>query len=195
MGQILHGSARTTEALRRAIQHSQASIRALARRYGINPKTIAKWKRRTTTADAPMGPKVPRSTVLSKEEEAIIVAFRKHTLLPLDDCLYALQATIPNLTRSALHRCLKRHGISRLPEIAGEKPARKTFKTYPIGFFHIDIAEPRTGRQALPLHRHRPHLEGRVRPAPCESQYGHCGRLLGRADPGDPLHDQCGSHR
>ena len=132
MGQILHGSARTTEALRRAIQHSQASIRALARRYGINPKTIAKWKRRTTTADAPMGPKVPRSTVLSKEEEAIVVAFRKHTLLPLDDCLYALQATIPNLTRSALHRCLKRHGISRLPEIEGEKPAKKRFETYPI---------------------------------------------------------------
>ena len=151
MGQILHGSARTTEALRRAIQHSQASIRALARRYGINPKTIAKWKRRTTTADAPMGPKGPQSTVLSKEEEAIVVAFRKHTLLPLDDCLYALQATIPNLTRSALHRCLKRHGISRLPEIAGEKPARKTFKTYPIGFFHIDIAELRTEEGKLYL--------------------------------------------
>jgi transposase-like protein len=49
MGQILHGSARTTEAVRRAIQHSQESIRALAGRYGINPKTVAKWKRRTTT--------------------------------------------------------------------------------------------------------------------------------------------------
>jgi len=57
MGQILHGSARTTEAVRRAIQHSQESIRALAGRYGINPKTVAKWKRRTATADAPMGPK------------------------------------------------------------------------------------------------------------------------------------------
>jgi hypothetical protein len=68
-----------------------------------------------------MGPKAPRSTVLSPEEEAIVVAFRKHTLLPLDDCLYALQATIPNLTRSSLHRCLKRHGISRLPEIANDK--------------------------------------------------------------------------
>jgi hypothetical protein len=42
------------------------------------------------------------------------VAFRRHTLLALDDCLYALQATIPQLTRSALHRCLQRHGISRL---------------------------------------------------------------------------------
>src|ERR1700674_2859374 len=151
MGQILHGSARTTEALRRAIQHSQASIRALARRYGINPKTIAKWKRRTTTADAPMGPKTPRSTVLSQEEEALVIAFRKHTRLPLDDCLYALQATIPRLTRSALHRCLKRHGISRLPEVEGDKPAKKKFKAYPIGFFHIDIAEVRTEEGKLYL--------------------------------------------
>jgi hypothetical protein len=51
--------------------------------------------------------------VLSIEEEAIVVAFRRHTLLPLDDCLYALQVTIPHLTRSSLHRCLQRHGISR----------------------------------------------------------------------------------
>ena len=46
MGQVLHGSATTTEAVRRAIQHSQASLRALAKRYGINPKTVAKWKKR-----------------------------------------------------------------------------------------------------------------------------------------------------
>jgi hypothetical protein len=43
----------------------------------------------------PTGPKTPRSTVLSVEEEEVIVAFRRHTLLPLDDCLYALQAPIP----------------------------------------------------------------------------------------------------
>jgi hypothetical protein len=61
--------------------------------------------------------------VLSIEEEAIIVAFRRHTLLPLDDCLYALQPTIPHLTRSSLHRCLQRHGISRLPEVEGSKPS------------------------------------------------------------------------
>jgi hypothetical protein len=51
------------------------------------------------------------------EQEAIIVAFRKHTLLPLDDCQYALQVTIPKLPLSSLHRCLERHGISRLPEV------------------------------------------------------------------------------
>ena len=73
--------------------------------------------------------------------EAVIVAFRRHTLLPLDDCLYALQATIPRLTRSLLHRCLQRHGISRLPEVTGDKVLKRKFKTYPIGYFHIDIAE------------------------------------------------------
>jgi hypothetical protein len=39
MGQILHGSARTTEAVRREIQHSQESLRALAKRHGINQKS------------------------------------------------------------------------------------------------------------------------------------------------------------
>src|SRR6202521_1127925 len=126
MGQVLHGSATTTEAIRRAIQNSQASLRALSRRYGINQKTVAKWKKRGFVADMPTGPKQPKSTVLSVEDEAIIVAFRRHTLLALDDCLYALQATIPHLTRSSLHRCLQRNGISRLPEVEGDKPAKKT---------------------------------------------------------------------
>ena len=109
MGQVLHGCATTTETVRRAIQNSQESLRALAKRYGINQKTVAKWKERETVADLPTGPREAESTVLSIEEEAIIVAFRRHTLLPLDDCLYALQPTIPHLTRSSLHRCLQRH--------------------------------------------------------------------------------------
>ena len=87
--------------------------------------------------------------MLSIEEEAIIVAFRKHTLLPLDDCLCALQATIPHLTRSSLHRCFQRHDISRLPEVEGDKPRRGKFSAYPIGFFHIDLAEVRTKQGKL----------------------------------------------
>ena len=89
--------------------------------------------------------------MLSIEEEAIIVAFRRHTLLPLDDCLYALQATIPHLTRSSLHRCLQRHGISQLPTIEGDARNKRKFKSYPIGYFHIDIAEVRTEQGKLYL--------------------------------------------
>jgi transposase InsO family protein len=151
MGQVHHGSATTTAAVRRAIQHSQASLRQLSKRYGINPKTVAKWKKRSSIEDLRTGPSNPRSTVLTIQEEAIIVAFRRHTLLPLDDCLYALQPTIPHLTRSSLHRCLQRHGISRLPDTDGEKPHRSKFKRYPIGFFHVDIAEVRTEEGKLYL--------------------------------------------
>ncbi len=82
MGQVLHGSARTTEAVRRAIQRSEESVRALARRHGISTGTVQKWRKRVTVADAAMGPKAPRSTVLTPEEEACAVAFRRHTLLP-----------------------------------------------------------------------------------------------------------------
>ena len=67
MGQILHVSARTTEATRRVIQNSQESLRVLASWYGINPKTVAKWKKWDSVSDAPMGPKEMTSTVLTRE--------------------------------------------------------------------------------------------------------------------------------
>src|SRR3546814_1256107 len=81
------------------------------------------------------------SDLLSPMEEAAIVALRVQARLPLDDVFIALKDVIPNLTRSSLHRCLQRHGISRLPKADREKP--KKFKKYEIGYFHIDIAELR----------------------------------------------------
>lgn len=69
-----------------------------------------------------MGPQPLYSPVLTTEEEALMVTFRRHTLLPLDDGLYAWPSTIPQLTRSALHRGLKRHGLNRLPAIGGDTP-------------------------------------------------------------------------
>ena len=146
-----HPSARTDAAVRREIQQSKESNRALASRLGLDPKTVAKWKKRGSVTDLPTGPREPKSTVLSIEEEAIVIAFRRHTLLPLDDCLYALQTTIPHLTRSSLHRCLQRHGISRLPQVEGDTPDKRKFKPYPIGYFHIDIAEVRTEEGKLYL--------------------------------------------
>lgn len=148
MGQVLHGSATTTHAVRAAIQRSKATVAELSERYSINPKTVLKWKHRSSVEDLPMGPRDMHSTVLSIEEEAICIAFRKHTLLPLDDCLYALQVTVPHLTRSSLHRLFQRHDISRLPSVDGDKP-KKRFKAYPIGYFHIDIAEVRTAEGKL----------------------------------------------
>ncbi len=82
----------------------------------------------------------------------MIITFRCHTLLPLDDCLYALPPTIAHVTRSSLHRCLQHHGISRLPDVGGDKPAGKKFKRYPVGYFHIDPAEVHTAEGKLSLY-------------------------------------------
>jgi transposase-like protein len=136
---VLHGSARTTPRIRAELQAAKAPTRILASQYGLNVKTILKWRNRAETSDAPMGPK-PKSTILSPAEEAIIVEFRRRTLLPLDDVLGCLKDTIPNLSRSALHRCLQRHGISRLPA-SETTEKRKRFKTYDIGYVHIDSCE------------------------------------------------------
>jgi hypothetical protein len=151
MGQAHHGSATNTHAVRAAIQRSQASLATLSRELGINPKTVAKWRKRTTVEDLKTGPREPRSMVVTEAEEAMIIAFRRHTLLPLDDCLYALQPTIPHLTRSALHRCLQRHGISCLPDVEGDEPKRQRFKCYAVGYFHIDIAEVQAAEGKLYL--------------------------------------------
>ena len=150
MGQVCHGSATTTHAVRAALQRSQASLAQL-KELGINPKTVAKWRKRATVEDLKTGPKEPRSTVLTEAEEAMIVAFRRHTPLPPDDCLHAPQPSVPHLTRSALHRCLQRHAISRLPDVEGDKPKRQKFKRHTIGFFHIDIVEVQTVEGKLPL--------------------------------------------
>jgi hypothetical protein len=112
MASVLHGSARTTPRIRAGLKAAQAPARLLASQYGLNVKTVLKWRGRFESTDAPMGPKA-KSTVLTPTEEAIIVEFRYRTLLPLDDVLGCLKDTIPNLSRSALHRCLQRHGISR----------------------------------------------------------------------------------
>lgn len=70
--------------------------------------------------------KNPYSTVSTMVEEAMIVAFRKKTLLLHDDCLYPLQETIPRLTRSSLYRCLKRHDINKTPQKERKKVYKKS---------------------------------------------------------------------
>ncbi len=145
----LHGSARTTPRVRAELQASQEATRALATRYGLNPKTVAKWRKRTTTADRAMGPSRPRSTVLTEAEEAIVVEFRRRTLLPLDDVLGCLRETIPALSRSALHRCLQRHGISRLPQGEEKASKRQRFAETTIGYVHIDVCELRLAEGKL----------------------------------------------
>ncbi len=64
MGQVRHGCATTPHAVRAAIQRSQASLATLSREPGINPKTVAKWRKRATVKDLKTGPKALHSTTL-----------------------------------------------------------------------------------------------------------------------------------
>ena len=69
----LHGRARTTPRVRAGLQASKETSSALAKRYRLSRNTVTKCRARTTTEDAPMGPRSPHSTVLTAVEEAIVV--------------------------------------------------------------------------------------------------------------------------
>ena len=109
-----HTCTTTTPRIRRAIQASEEKDIVLAERYGVNLKTIAKWRWRDFASDARMGPKNPTSSVLNQNQEAIILAYRWRTRLTLNDCHERLKRLFPKLSRSALYRCLKRRGHGRI---------------------------------------------------------------------------------
>lgn len=142
MGRLLHGNAKTTPRIRKEIQDSVESAAKIAKRLNLNIKTVLKWKKAASIDDKRSGPIHPKS-VLSSTEQQIICEFRRISKLPLDDVYIALKDQIPTLTRSNLHRCLKRNGLNVLPKEDAVREKKK-FKEYPIGFVHIDITEVRT---------------------------------------------------
>lgn len=86
--------------------------------------------------------------MLSEVDQAVIVETRVKTLLPLDDLYDVLLPVIPELTRSNLHRCLQRHGVSRLADLLPpeEQGQTKAFKDYRPGYVHIDTAQINLGK-------------------------------------------------
>lgn len=119
--------------------------RAVEPGLGITPKTVAKPRKHTTVEDMKTGPSEPQATVPPEIEEALVVAFRCHTL-PSDDCLSVLD---PQLTRFSLHQCQSRHGGARLPDVEGGQPKRSRFGRYPIVSFRIDIAEVHAAEEII----------------------------------------------
>lgn len=154
MGNLHHANATTTVRVRKEIQHSSATIATLAARYHINPKTVLHWKHANRLEDAKSGPRAPRSTVLTPEEEQVICEFRRLTQFALDDVYISLKPHMPALSRSNLHRCLVRHGLNRLEpeeETRSGGSKKKKFKDYDIGYVHVDITEIRVGKTKLYL--------------------------------------------
>lgn len=141
----LHQNARTTPAIRLELQAQPKSVsnRELAEAYNLNRHTVAKWRQREGTDDASHRPHRLHAT-LNAAQEAVVVALRETLLLPLDDLLAVTREFIhTGLSRSALDRCLRRHGVSNLkalmPKEEGSKPPLKCFKEYAPGFVHVDV--------------------------------------------------------
>jgi transposase InsO family protein len=131
-----HPIAKTNSHIRKLIQESDRPHRELAKRFGVNPKTILKWKHRDTVEDSPRGTKTVKYK-LTKWEQRIIVKARKHLKVPLDDLVIIVQKYIPNANRSNVYRVLKRHKLNRLP--VAFKGGQGKFGTYLPGFLHVDL--------------------------------------------------------
>jgi transposase len=133
----LHANAATTPKTRAYIQASSSSVSDLSAELGVSETTVRRWKPRTSTADRSHAPKTP-ATKLSATEQTLVCELRTHLQLPLDDIVEVMKRCCnPKLSRSAVYRCLKRHGLNRQPK--PEKPAIGSFEQATVGFIHIDV--------------------------------------------------------
>ncbi len=144
----LHANARTTPAVRAEIQASQEPVSVLARRFGVTEVTIRRWRRRSEVTDRSHA-RHDLGTCFAPEEEAIAVELRRSLWLSLDDALVVLRRTLmPDLSRSALYRCWRRHGVSTRPKKSDAQSSAPFTTDHPAGFIHVDVKHlPAIGRQ------------------------------------------------
>ena len=137
----LHKQATTTPKIRAAIQASTEPAWMVAERYGISEQTVWKWRKRDSVHDRSHTAHRLQST-LTPAQEAVAVSLRTTLLLPLDDLLCVVREFLnPNVSRSGLDRCLRRHGVGNLRDLkpTARRPAHKPFKAYEPGYLHVDV--------------------------------------------------------
>jgi transposase InsO family protein len=134
----LHKLARTTPASRAYIQQSTAPASQLVRELGVSYNTIARWRARREVHDRSHRPH-RLATTLTSEEECLAVELRQSLALSLDDIVEVLRRCVnPKLSRSSIHRCLQRHGVSAPPP--KQRDPRQLFSAdAPCGFIHVDL--------------------------------------------------------
>jgi transposase len=133
----LHANATTTPKVRAFIQRSKKSVAKLAAELGVSETTIYRWRGRSTVTDRSHTPK-RLTTKLTPLEEALICELRTNLQLPLDDITEVMQRCVnAKISRSAVHRCLRRHGLNRRPE--PDRPSIGLFEQTPVGFIHVDL--------------------------------------------------------
>lgn len=138
MIQKLHKNAKTNYRIRQAIQESKESISALSKRFNISWNTVKKWKSREVVLDKSSRPRKLQTSITTEEEDLIIFE-RKKFKKTVDEIFLTLENEIDNLYPQKVYRCLRRYGLSSLPEefLQAERKIRK-FRKYTIGYIHID---------------------------------------------------------
>ena len=107
----LHKNARITPAVRAEIAASAQPASVLAQRFGITEQTVYKWKRREVFGDR-LHTAHRLQSVLNPAQETVVVHLRRTLMLPLDDLLAVTREFLcPDVSRSGLDRCLRRHGV------------------------------------------------------------------------------------
>ena len=137
----LHKQATTTPKVRAAIQSSDDAGTVLAERFGVTAQTVYKWRKRDNVEDRSHTPHRLQTT-LTPAQEAVAVALRKTLLISLDDLLAVVREFLnPNVSRSGLDRCLRRHGVGNLRnlQVKQARPKHSAFKAYEPGYIHIDV--------------------------------------------------------
>ena len=137
----LHKQATTTPKVRAAIQQSDEVGTLLAERFGVTPQTIYKWRNRDSVEDRSHTPHRLQTT-LTPAQEAVAVELRRTLLVSLDDLLAVVREFLnPNVSRSGLDRCLRRHGVGNLHDLQAKDPRPKhmAFKAYEPGYLHVDV--------------------------------------------------------
>lgn len=137
----LHANATTTPKTRAYIQASASSVAKLSRELGVSETTIRRWRARDATGDrSHVRHNLGQST--TPEQEAIIAALRTDARLGLDDITEVMQRCLaPDLSRSAIWRCLVRLGLNGTlkPEVPTPQTEAQPFDPAPFGYVHVDL--------------------------------------------------------
>lgn len=194
----LHKNATTTPVIRAKIAGSAEPAAVLAARYGVTLDTIYRWRGRTSFADR-SHTALQLATTLTPAQEAVVVELRRMLLLPLDDLLAVCREFLnPDVSRSGLDRCLRRHGVSNLNALRPKTPPSRTrpsrhtnpaFSTstsntylrWPMRRPGATCSWPSTGR-------HGGCLCGSCQPRPPPTPAGSCAICTGHAPSRSPRH-------
>ncbi len=152
----LHSQATTTPKIRAKIQASDEPAWVLAERFGTTEQTVWKWRKRDSVQDRSHTAHRLQTT-LTPAQEAVAVSLRKTLLVSLDDLLAVVREFLnPDVSRSGLDRCLRRHGVGNLRDlkVKDARPKHSGFKAYEPGYIHIDVKylpqmEDQTSRRYL----------------------------------------------